>query len=744
MSSQDWNERAASVLSVSLSEEDLLLSGDHPEPHRILGAHPASVDGVDGAVVRAYHPDAIGVDCLLDENTRVPLELIAPGGLFAAFVPKLQLPAQYRLRLRFRNGAVWERDDPYRFLPTLGDVDVHLFAEGKHRRLWEKLGAHRRRIEGVEGVAFAVWAPNARRVSVVGDFCRWDGRFFPMRRLGQSGVFEIFVPGVMSGAVYKYEIKTREGLLRLKADPFALSMEAPPGTSSRVVSSSYVWDATEWMASRDGRDPTREPMAIYEVHLGSWARLVEEGNRPLTYREIAPRLVEHAKKLGFTHIEFLPLAEHPFYGSWGYQVTAYYAPTSRYGTPDDLRHLIDVCHQAGLGVILDWVPAHFPRDDYALRRFDGTALYEHEDPRLAEHPDWGTLIFNYGRHEVRNFLIANALYWLEEFHVDGLRVDAVASMLYLDYGRKPGQWLPNRLGGRENLDAIEFLAQLNQTVASEHPGCFTIAEESTAWPGVTHPVEKGGLGFTLKWNMGWMNDTLEYFKKNPVFRSYHQTLLTFGIMYEWSERFILPLSHDEVVHLKGSLLEKMPGDLWQKFAQLRLLLAYQYTRPGKKLLFMGTELAPYREWNHDISLDWHLASEPYRAALTGFMAELGRLYLESPCLWRLDPVPEGFAWIDCADEANSIVSYVRRDGDRFLLVVLNFTPMPREDYRVGAPAAGRYVERLSSDDRRYGGSEFETHASVQTEPVPWQGQPQSMRLRLPPLGALILEPAPRD
>jgi 1,4-alpha-glucan branching enzyme len=492
------------------------------------------------------------------------------------------------------------------------------------------------------------------------------------------------------------------------------------------------------MAQRRNADPRRRPVSIYEVHLGSWRRVPEEGDRSLTYRETADLLIAHVRRFGFTHIELLPVMEHPFDGSWGYQVSGYYAPTSRFGTPDDFRALVDRCHQAGIGVILDWVPAHFPKDDFALRRFDGTALYEHEDPRKGEHPDWGTLIFNYGRAEVRNFLIANALYWLDEFHVDGLRVDAVASMLYLDYSRKEGEWIPNRYGGRENIEAIDFFRALNEVIRIEYPGCMTIAEESTSWPGVTQPTSQGGLGFTFKWNMGWMHDTLSYFSRDPVHRRYHQDTLTFAMLYEHSERFVMPLSHDEVVHGKGSLLNKMPGDVWQKFANLRLLLAYQFTRPGKMLLFMGTELAPEREWSHETSLDWHLADDPQRAALQEYLADLGRLYLELPELWRKDPDPEGFAWIDCSDRDNSVISYVRRDGERHVVVVLNLTPVPRENYRIGAPRAGTYIERLSSDDRRYGGSEVETYAEVHTEAVPFHGYEQSMRLRLPPLGALIL------
>jgi len=484
------------------------------------------------------------------------------------------------------------------------------------------------------------------------------------------------------------------------------------------------------------------PMAIYEVHLGSWARILEEGHRWLTYREIAPRLIEHVRRLGFTHVEFLPLAEHPFTGSWGYQISAYFAPTARYGTPDDLRFLIDALHGAGIGVILDWVPAHFPKDDFALRRFDGTALYEHEDPRRGEHPEWGTLIFNYGRREVRNFLVANALYWLQEFHVDGLRVDAVASMLYLDYSRKEGQWVPNRHGGREDLDAVEFLKELNAVLAQEQPGCFTVAEESTSWPGVTAPVAQGGLGFTYKWNMGWMHDTLNYFALNPVHRRFHHEWLTFAMMYEYSERFITPLSHDEVVHGKGTLLAKMPGDLWQRFANLRALLAYQYTRPGKPLLFMGAELGSLREWHHDSSLDWHLADEPLNAGLLRFLADLGRLYRERPEFWREDPDYSGFQWLDADDRDHSVYAYLRRDGGRSVVVLLNLTPVPRPGYQAGAPATGRWSLLLSSDAPQYGGSGYGLVEDVRTEPTPWQHQPASFRIDLPPLGAVVLAHEP--
>jgi 1,4-alpha-glucan branching enzyme len=725
--------------AIAPEEIAALAGGEHTDPHHVLGPHAAPRGG--GVDLRAFHPDAVRASCLLPDGRAVPLEPTDHTGLFAGRVGET-VPSHYQVRFEFADGSVWQHEDPYRFPPSVGELDLHLFGEGTHRRLWECLGAHARTLEGSAGVAFAVWAPAARRVSVVGDFCGWDGRLFPMRQLGHSGVFELFIPGARPEALYKFEIKTREGAIRLKTDPMARAMEMPPGTASRVVASEYTWHDAAWMnARRQHPDPTRAPMAIYEVHLGSWARVPEEGRRSLTYREIAPRLADHARRLGFTHVELMPIAEHPFTGSWGYQVSGYYAPTARYGTPDDFRFFVDYCHQQGLGVILDWVPAHFPKDDFALRRFDGTALYEHEDPRRGEHPDWGTLVFNYGRNEVRNFLVANALYWLDEFHVDGLRVDAVASMLYLDYSRKPGEWTPNPHGGRENLEAIAFLRQLNETVQIEQPGCFTVAEESTAWPGVTRPATWGGLGFTFKWNMGWMHDTLDYFRHDPVHRRYHHDRITFAMLYEYTERFIMPLSHDEVVHLKGSLLSKMPGDPWQQLANLRLLYTYQFTRPGKKLLFMGGEFAQGREWDHDDSLDWHLIEDPSRAGMLRFFEDLGHLYRASPCLWRVDPDPEGFAWIDCNDRDNSVISYERRDGPDHFVVVLNFTPVPREDYRIGAPVPGRYVQRFSSDDPRYGGSQFSTWPDVETEPVPYHGHEQSLRLRLPPLGALVLGPA---
>ncbi len=725
--------------AVDSAELQALAAGRHADPHRILGAHPVR----GGVAVRACHPDATAAECVLPDGTTVGMERLPVAGYFGALLQGRSLPLRYRLRFRFAGGGVWEQEDPYRFLPSLGEMDIYLISEGTHRALWQVLGAHPRQLDGVDGVGFAVWAPNAQGVSVVGDFCRWDERRLPMRLLGASGVYELFVPGVWAGALYKFRIIGPHGEIRLKADPFAQAMELPPSTASRGAASSSQWGDGEWMVQRASRDLHRSPVAIYEVHLGSWARVLEEGNRPLTYREIAPKLIDHVRRLGFTHVEFMPLAEHPFTGSWGYQVSAYFAPTARYGTPDDLRYLIDALHTAGIGVIMDWVPAHFPKDDFALRLFDGTALYEHQDPRRGEHPEWGTLIFNYGRREVRNFLIANALYWLREFHVDGLRVDAVASMLYLDYSRPAGQWVPNVYGGREDLDAVEFLRQLNTTIAEEQPGCFTVAEESTSWPRVTGPVSEGGLGFSFKWNMGWMHDTLDYFSKDPVHRRYHHERLTFGMMYEYSEHFIMPLSHDEVVHGKGTLVGKMPGDEWQRFANLRTLLAYQYTRPGKPLLFMGSELGSYREWNHDTSLDWHLEAGPLNGGLMRFLGDLGAVYRERSELWRRDPDLEGFRWLDADDRDQSVYVYLRRDGDKVTIVLLNLTPVPRPGYRAGAPLPGRYALVLSSDEQQYGGSGYGVEREFETEPAEWQHQPASLRVSLPPLGAVLLAHQPR-
>ena len=712
-----------------------LLDGRHSNPHHVLGPHADEA----GVTIRVFQPTA--ADCFILRDGVATAMRDEGDGFFSIALPAATTIPHYTLRYLSHDGHTWERGDPYRHATVVGEMDLYLFNEGTHRKLWTMLGAHLRTIEGDEGTAFVVWAPNAERVSVVGDWCNWDGRQYPMRRLEGSGLWELFVPGVGANALYKFELRTREGALRVKTDPMALKMEQAPATSSIVVrEGGYTWRDDDWMSTRPTRDEVREPVHIYEVHLGSWMRVPEDGNRSLSYREIAPRLAAHVKKLGFTHVELLPVMEHPFYGSWGYQVTGYYAPSSRYGTPDDLRFLIDTLHQANIAVFLDWVPAHFPKDDYALRRFDGTALYEHEDPRLGEHPDWGTLIFNYGRREVRNYLVANALYWMNEFHVDGLRVDAVASMLYLDYSREAGEWVPNRYGGRENLEAIDFLREMNAVVHQEAPGCVTVAEDSTAWPGVTKPIRDGGLGFTFKWNMGWMHDTLAYFEKDPLYRRYHQDLLTFAMIYEHSEHFTMPLSHDEMVHLKGSLYEKMPGDHWQKLANLRTLFAYMVTRPGKSLLFMGSEIAEPCEWNHDQSLDWHLAEQPDRAGFMRFMERLGRVYRERSAFWQLDCEPRGFEWIDVNDRANSVLSYLRRSDDGHAVVVLNLTPNPHAAYRIGVPDSGEYACLLSTDAGEWGGSGFGQFESVHADDVPYHGRRYSIEVPLAPLSALVMAP----
>lgn len=722
-----------------------LVRVEYPDPHSILGAHLHTVEEKAGVVVRAFHPEATQAEVAVEGKEPFLMEKCHPGGLFACFLPDQDLPVSYKVRFTFADGNQWESNAPYRFMPTLGDLDLYLAGEGTHHRLYERLGAHLHETDGVKGVSFAVWAPNARRVSVIGDFNRWDGRLFPMRQMGSSGIWEIFVPGLGQGTVYKYEIKTGKGDLRIKTDPYAFAMELRPGTASIVWEvEAYEWHDDVWMTTRSERNLRQEPMAIYEVHLGSWMRVAEEENRWLTYRELAPKLVEHVKKFGFTHVEIMPVAEHPFDGSWGYQVTGYYAPTSRFGNPDDFKYFVDACHQHGIGVIMDWVPAHFPKDDYSLRLFDGTALYEHVDPREGEHAEWGTLIFNFGRHEVRNFLMANALFWLDKYHIDGLRVDAVAAMLYLDYGRQDGEWIPNRYGGNENLEAVEFFRELNKAVYGLFPGCFTIAEESTAWTGVTSPAHLGGLGFGFKWDMGWMHDTLLYFSKDPVHRKYHHNNLTFSMMYAYSENFVLPFSHDEVVYGKGSLLRKMPGDDWQKFANLRLLLAYMYTHPGKKLLFMGSELAQWDEWYHEKGLDWHLQPDSMHKAFQQFMMDLGRLYLEHSALWELDPSPEGFSWIDCNDSEGSVISYVRYGRENHLVCAFNFTPVPRQSYRVGVPGQGSYRERINSDSVYYGGSDLGNEGRIEVEKIPSHGFPQSISPVIPPLACLILEPGGID
>ena len=649
---------------------------------------------------------------------------------------------RYRLEVRDEDGTTELHADPYAFPPTLGELDLHLLAEGRHEHLYDRLGAHRRELDGVAGTAFAVWAPNARSLSVVGDFNGWDGRLNPMRSLGGSGVWELFVPGVEPGSRYKYELRERAGRLVLKADPVAFAAERPPATASLTHDPRHVWGDADWLERRRARRPLDEPLSIYEVHLGSWRRNPLEGNRSLSYLELADELGAYAADLGFTHVELLPVMEHPFEGSWGYQVSGYYAPTSRLGTPDEFRAFVDRLHAAGLGVILDWVPAHFPRDEFALARFDGTALYEHEDPRRGAHPDWGTLVFNYGRPEVRNFLVANGLFWLREYHADGLRVDAVASMIYRDYSRRPGQWVPNAAGGNEDDEAIAFLHELNTLAHGREPGVIVAAEESTAWPGVSRPVESGGLGFTFKWNLGWMHDTLDYFSRAPVHRKHHHGQLTFGLLYAFSENFILPLSHDEVVHGKGSLLTKMPGDRWQQLGNLRALLGHMWAHPGKKLLFMGGELAQEQEWSHDRSLDWHLLERPEHAGIQALVRDLNHAYRAQPALWERDFDPGGFTWLEADDRAANVLVYARFATDGSPLVcAVNLSPVPREGYRVGLPRAGAWREVLNTDAVAYGGTGLGNGGSVAAEGQTWNEQPWSASITLPPLAALWLVPA---
>jgi 1,4-alpha-glucan branching enzyme len=710
---------------------DLLARGVATDPHAVLGKH--RVPG--GFVVRAWRPEAQSVACIADGELVAKLEQIHPGGLFEGEVDGDL--ADYRLEVGYPDGQRFIIRDPYSFPPTIGELDLHLAGEGKHRRLFEVLGAHVRTEQGIRGTSFAVWAPSARSVRVVGDFNSWDGRLNPMRAMGSSGIWELFVPDVVAGTLYKFEILGADGRTVVKTDPLAFATEAPPGNACIVTESSFVFNDDDWVVRREATDHHDVPMSIYEVHLGSWRRSPDGGT--LTYRDAGKQLADYCREMGFTHVEFLPLAEHPFTGSWGYQVSNYYAPTARYGTPEDFRFLVDTLHQEGIGVIVDWVPAHFPRDEWALARYDGTALYEHLDPRRGEHPDWGTLIFNYGRNEVRNFLIANALYWIEEFHIDGLRVDAVASMLYLDYSRKEGEWVPNPQGGRENIEAIEFLKELNTAILREHPGVLMVAEESTAWPGVSRPVNLGGLGFGLKWNMGWMNDTLTYFHLDPVYRRYHHNQLTFSLWYAFTENFILPLSHDEVVHGKGSLIAKMPGDRWQALANLRSLFAYMWAHPGKQLIFMGSEFAQSREWNHDQSLDWHLLDYDEHQGVQRLIADLNKAYRGIPALWERDFTPEGFRWIDPNDADNNVMSFYRTgEEDSHLVCVCNFSPIPRTGYRLGLPAAGDYHEVLNTDAESYGGTNAGNMGIVVAEPVKWHGLDHSCVLTLPPLGTIWL------
>lgn len=719
-----------------------MVSGGHGDPFAVLGMHEAP--GGDGALlVRAFVPGAarLWVVDAHDESVVGELGKLHEAGFFAGLLQDRRQRFHYRLRTAFGKEQI-EFEDPYRFPPLLKEADLHLFRQGNHLWVHQMLGAHPKLIDGVAGVVFAVWAPNARRVSVVGNFNDWDGRRHAMRLRPECGVWEIFIPGIGPGELYKYEIKSKFGeLLPLKADPCGFYAEKPPATASVVFGlDNFEWQDEEWMVHRGKANARDAPMSIYEVHLGSWKRGRE--GQYLTYREFADQLVPYVRERGFTHLELLPVSEYPFDGSWGYQPVGLFAPTSRFGTPDDFRYFVQCCHEAGIGVLLDWVPGHFPYDPHGLGFFDGTCLYEHADPRQGRHPDWHTLIYNFGRSEVAAFLISNALYWIREFHVDGLRVDAVASMLYLNYSRKPGEWLPNEHGGPENLEALAFLRRLNETIYAEGQGAITIAEESTAWPMVSRPTYLGGLGFGYKWNLGWMHDTLRYMGKDPVHRRYHHNDITFGLLYAFTENFVLSLSHDEMVHGKGSLIDRMPGDIWQKFANLRLYYAFLYTQPGKKLLFMGSEFAQTVEWNHERGLEWNLLNEPMHLGVQRLVGDLNWLYQRQAALHQVDCEAEGFEWIDCDDVEQSIIAYIRRarDGNDYVAVVCNLTPVVRRNYRIGVPFGGRHHEILNTDAGEYGGSGVGNAGAVEAEPAPWHGKPYSLALTLPPLAVLVLRP----
>jgi 1,4-alpha-glucan branching enzyme len=719
------------------TEIERLLALEHPDPHSILGAHP----GREGVTVRAFRPGARDVSVVSDGSGAWRMAKVAAAGLFEVTIREQRQVFPYRLRAQYPDGRVVTIYDQYAFLPTIGDLDLHLWGEGRHERISEKLGAHPCEVSAIAGVAFSVWAPNARGVSVVGDFNGWDGRAGMMRVLGSSGVWELFIPGLEPGVRYKFEIRTSDGQFLIKADPFAAATETPPLTASIVYRSAYQFGDRDWMEQRARREAIRSPLSIYEMHLGSWRRMPEAGGRPLTYREIAPLVADYLNDMGFTHVELLPVMEHPFAGSWGYQVTSYFAPTARHGTPDDFGFFVDHLHQRSIGVILDWVPAHFPSDEFALGRFDGTALFEHLDARKGFHPDWNTYIFNYGRNEVRNFLIASALYWLGEFHADGLRVDAVASMLYLDYARQAGEWMTNVYGGRENLEAVEFVKALNEAAYGRNPGIMMIAEESTAWPAVSRPLYLGGLGFGFKWDMGWMHDTLEYFSKEPIHRRYHHRDVTFGFLYAWTENFILPLSHDEVVHGKRSMISKMPGDRWQQFANLRALYGYMWARPGKKMIFMGNEFGQWSEWSHDHSLDWHLLEYDDHSKLQALVRELNRVYRNEPALWEADSDPSGFRFIDADNADDNVIAFMRISpgtGSR-IICAGNFSPVVREGYRIGVPCAGLYREILNTDSAWFGGSNVGNGGAVMAEQTACHGFDYSLGLRLPPLGVIWLE-----
>ena len=719
---------------------EALINAEHRDPFSVLGPH---ADGLGGYYIRAFLPQALSVN-VVDRETGDVLGPLSCPDVPGLFVGQFAEPRAYALRIQWAGGEQTS-EDPYSFGPLLGEMDLYLFAEGNHRDLSHCLGAQVMSVDGVPGVRFAVWAPNARRVSVVGDFNIWDGRRHPMRLRHPSGVWEIFIPRLQAGEAYKYEILGEHGILPLKADPMALATQRPPQTASKVASPLAVdWQDQDWMQARGQLQRPDAPLSVYELHVGSWQCEVDEVGevaRQYTWHELAQRLIPYVREMGFTHIELMPIMEHPFGGSWGYQPLSQFAPSARYGSPDDFGAFVNACHVAGIGVILDWVPAHFPNDEHGLAQFDGTALYEYANPLEGFHKDWNTLIYNLGRTEVHGFMLASALHWLKDFHIDGLRVDAVASMLYRDYSRQPGEWIPNRHGGRENLEAIDFLRHLNDVVALEAPGALMIAEESTAWPGVSQRTDEGGLGFSYKWNMGWMHDSLHYIQQDPVYRAHHHNELSFGLVYAWTERFILPISHDEVVHGKHSLIDKMPGDRWQKFANLRAYLSFMWTHPGKKLLFMGCEFGQWREWNHDQQLDWYLLQYPEHQGVQKLVGDLNRLYRDCPALHDQDDVAQGFQWLIGDDATNSVYAWLRwsKDGQP-LLVVANFTPVPRQGYRIGVPFAGTWQEVLNSDADTYAGSNYGNGGGVGTEPLPSHGQTHSLALNLPPLGVLILKP----
>ncbi len=737
-------------IRLSKEEKEQIVSTNHHAPRSVLGFHEVERSNKTKAwIVRVLEPDAEQVLLYWDdqsENDAVELKRIHAGGLFELVMDPRPTLMPYKLKISYTNGNQHEKYDPYYFAPQLTEFDFHLFAEGNHHKIYYKLGAHLTTQDGVAGTLFAVWSPNARRVSVVGDFNHWDGRKHAMENRGSSGIWELFVPGVQEGAIYKYEIQSQQGGLFLKADPYGFAMEHRPATGSVVANlNGFEWHDQAWMEEREKKNLFESPISIYEVHLGSWKRIPEQDNRFISYQEAVDQLIPYVKEMGYTHIELMGLAEHPFDGSWGYQVVGYYAVTSRFGSPKEFMHFVDRCHQEGIGIIMDWVPAHFPKDAHGLGYFDGSHLYEHADPRKGEHSDWGTKIFNYGRNEVRNFLVSNALFWLEYYHLDGVRVDAVASMLYLDYSRNPGEWVPNEYGGNENLDAIFFIKNFNEVIFNYYPGIISVAEESTAWPGVSHPTYTGGLGFNFKWNMGWMNDTLRYIGNDPIYRSYDNHLITFSMVYAYSEKYILPISHDEVVHGKGNLLGKMPGDYWQQRANYRLYLSFMTAHPGKKLLFMGCEFGQWQEWSEASSLDWNLVeSNPDHWQLQQYCKNLNFFYRNHPALYTTDLDQEGFEWIDFHDHANSVYSFLRKpktsSDEPPILFVFNFTPVPRQGYRIGTSIFAKYAKVLDSDASEFGGSGYNQQTEIQAESNPWHGRPYSLNFDLPPLAAVALQP----